>query len=89
MRLTTKLSGLCASGAFMVVGVFAFLQQMDPLPVFLYGLPAAIIAGALGYWMGNICAHPKGDSASSGKSKKKGTQSTRPITGNEVFLEGQ
>lgn len=90
--------GLFASTSFLVVCAKAYLSTDDPVHAIMYGLAAAAVLGFIGYRIGYIWSHPKGNKKKKKKAKTTGggTDSQEPaaldpaltpLTGDETFLD--
>lgn len=76
MKLSVRLAGLCGSGAFLLSALPGFYQQAKPTDIaqmatdvipgvniietLLLSLGGAIVAGFIGYLIGDILSNPKG-----------------------------
>jgi hypothetical protein len=102
MKLAVKSAGLCASSAFIITALPAFFQQVAPLTqsiappgtlqgmtlieTILFSLAGALVAGSIGYIIGDILANPQGNKQStSGNDSDKYSQGLSE-TGNETFF---
>jgi hypothetical protein len=107
MKLSIKLAGLFGSGVFVLTAVPGFFQQVKPsdinammsdapqgmniLESLGFSLLGAVVAGVIGYIMGDILSSPRGNA---GSRKRPGLKSSgsknkpgRLVTGNETFLD--
>ncbi len=88
MKLSVRISGLCASAAFIVTALPGFYQQAKPTDLaqiatdilpgmniiekILISLGGAVCAGVIGYVIGDILSNPQG------KKKKRKERPNRP-----------
>ena len=92
MKLTTKITGLCACVAVILTTYTGIFNNMAPLEILSLAIPGAALAGFFGFQIGEILSKPKGTlhKRSRKKPEKKQTTSTvepmASITGNETFL---
>jgi hypothetical protein len=92
MKLSIQIAGLCASGAFLCTALPGFYQQTKPVSIanmaqeavpgmtilenVALSLAGALLAGFLGYVIGDILSNPKGNSK---KQKKALTPQPQPL----------
>ncbi len=99
MKQEVRLAGIFASLTFLVIATRAYVTTDNPLHAMIFGLGSSVVLGVIGYRIGAILAHPKGNRSGGGwfgnvsKSQKSpaGTLSAKeglaPVTGEETFLE--
>ena len=87
MKLALRTAGLCASGVFLLAALPAFFAQVAPMGLasgasvgirgialaetLVVSLTGAAMAGVLGYWIGDILAHPQRSHASANPRLEK------------------
>ncbi len=92
MKLTTKITGLCACSAVILTIYTGVFNGMAPLEIISLAIPGAALASFFGYQIGDILSKPKGNPHKRSRKKAEKKQSTpqaepiAPITGNETFL---
>ena len=88
MKLSMKLAGLFASGSFIVTGMPGLFQRLsltdlsasetlsgiDLLETLLLSLAGTVVAGFIGFQVGNILLHPKAKKNT--RSPKQGKETT-------------
>jgi len=106
MKLSVKLAGLLGSGVFILTALPGFYQQVRPvsftsmlteavqsvsiLEKLGFSLGGALVAGWIGYTIGDILSKPKGGMArprTAAPELRTGGRSDRPVTGEETFLD--
>ncbi len=109
MKLAVKFAGLLGSGVFLLTALPGFYQNVKPVSMdaMIYesvpgisileslgmSLAGAVVAGIIGYMIGDILSKPKGKpkrSRSAKSSSRSGggqVKPSAPVTGNEVFLD--
>lgn len=108
VKLSVKFAGLCSSGTFLVTAMPAFFQKIALFGLFnessgtlqgvqiietlIFSLMGSIMAGAIGYVIGDILSHPDAKPTHTTKEKPNGTppeeeSSIFTETGNETFLD--
>lgn len=101
MKLAVKSAGLCASSAFLITALPAFFEQVAPIglsrvplgtlqginiiELIVFSLGGSVIAGAIGYIIGDILANPQGAKEVKRSSREK-TSPALAETGDETFL---
>jgi hypothetical protein len=84
-----RLAGIFASATFLIIGIRSYILTDDPLHAMLFGLGASLLLAFVGYQIGNITSHPRGNrpakpgSKDSAPSGVKGTH----LSGEETFLD--
>ncbi len=105
MKLAIKTAGLCASGAFIITALPGFYQQVKPvsaasmmtasvegiglLETLGFSLLGALVAGFLGYMLGEVLAKPQRKAAKKPartSSRQAAVKPVKPVTGEETFL---
>lgn len=92
MKLSVRLAGLCGSGAFILSALPGFYQQAKPtdfeqmatvvlpgmsiIETMLISLGGSVVAGFIGYLIGDILSNPKGNP----KKKKQAKATARPLS---------
>ncbi|HEY9686310.1 MAG TPA: hypothetical protein V6C52_04975 [Coleofasciculaceae cyanobacterium] len=105
MKLSIKLAGLFGSGVFICTALPGFYQQIKPASVesMIYdmvpgmeiletlgvSLLGALVAGGIGYKIGDILSNPAGNyQKQRGRAQKQPKQhELRPVTGEETYLD--
>jgi hypothetical protein len=105
MKLSIKLAGLCGSGVFILTALPGFYQQIKPasvdamifemvpgmeiLEILGISLLGALVAGGIGYKIGEILSNPAGNTRKHrGRALKPQKQhELRPVTGEETYLD--
>ena len=102
MKLAVKSAWMCASGVFLVTAMPPFLEKIAPfgytvtpgtlqgmaiIELMIFSLMGSLMAGAIGYIIGDILANPQGKEGISNHTPA----STQPLstlteTGNETLL---
>lgn len=85
MKLSVKLAGLFASATFLITGMPALFQRVSPtdlaatetlsgidmLETLLMSMGGTLVAGFIGYQIGNIMLHPKAKKKPGASQAKK------------------
>src|ERR1044072_4571855 len=106
MKLSVKLAGLFGSGVFIITALPGFyqhvkpasmqsmvndvIQGMDILETLGISLGGAILAGAIGYLIGDILSKPQGKpqhGTPKSASERGRPKSSPAVTGEETFLD--
>lgn len=100
MKLSVRMAGICGSGAFILAALPGFYQQAKPVDIsqmatgvlpgmniietLLISLGGSIVAGFIGYLIGDILANPKGPPKK--KKQPKAKAKARPFSPAQPLL---
>jgi membrane protein DedA with SNARE-associated domain len=86
MKLHYRFAALFASGAFLLVGLKAYMDTMNPMHGIMYGSMASGVMAILGYQMGRIMSHPKGHKRLRRTGSRRSLPANRTAASEEVFF---
>ena len=103
MKLAAKSAWMCASGAFLVTALPAFFREIAPVGLYavpvdtlqgmaivetiIFSLIGALMAGGIGYIIGDILGNPQAPAeAISADADAENAPSSLEEAGNETFL---